>query len=29
MIYLLKDPDSEDVIGSLERTTRLNAPSWD
>lgn len=29
MIYLLKDPDSEDHIGSLERTTRLNAPSWD
>ncbi len=29
MIYLLKDPDSDDLIGSLERTTRLNAPSWD
>lgn len=29
MIYLLKDPDSDNLIGSLERTTRLNAPSWD
>lgn len=27
-IYLLKDPDSEDRIGSLEKTTLLNAPSW-
>lgn len=27
-IYLLKDPDSEDQIGSLEKTTLLNAPSW-
>ncbi len=29
MVYLLKDPDSDDLIGSLDRTTRLNAPSWD
>ncbi len=29
MVYLLKDPDSEDRIGSLERTTLLNASSWD
>lgn len=27
-IYLLKDPDSDDRIGSLEKTTLLNAPSW-
>ncbi len=27
-IYLLKDPDSDDQIGSLERTTLLNAPNW-
>lgn len=27
-IYLLKDPDSEDQIGDLERTTLLNAASW-
>lgn len=27
-IYLLKDPDSEDNIGSLENTTELNAASW-
>lgn len=27
-IYLLKDPDTDDRIGSLERTTSLNAPSW-
>jgi hypothetical protein len=27
-IYLLKDPDSDDQIGSLEKTTLLNAPSW-
>lgn len=27
-IYLLEDPDSEDRIGDLERTTLLNAPSW-
>lgn len=28
-IYLLTDPDTEDRIGSLERTTLLNAASWD
>jgi type II secretory pathway pseudopilin PulG len=28
-IYLLTDPDSEDRIGSMERTTLLNAASWD
>jgi hypothetical protein len=28
-IYLLSDPDSDDRIGSLERTTLLNASSWD
>lgn len=27
-IYLLEDPDSDDRIGSLERTTQLNAASW-
>lgn len=27
-LYLLKDPDSDDQIGSLEKTTLLNAPSW-
>ncbi|TNE73679.1 hypothetical protein EP331_03995 [bacterium] len=27
-IYLLKDPDSDDHIGSLTKTTSLNAPSW-
>lgn len=27
-IYLLKDPDSEDRIGSLENTTQLNESSW-
>lgn len=27
-IYLLEDPDSEDAIGSLERTTLLNATNW-
>ena len=27
-IYLLKDPDSDDKIGSLEKATLLNAPSW-
>lgn len=27
-IYLLKDPDSDDAIGSLERTTMRNAPNW-
>ena len=28
-IYLLKDPDTEDKIGSLENTTELNAGSWE
>lgn len=28
MIYLLEDPDTDDHIGDLERTTRLNATSW-
>lgn len=28
-IYLLKDPDTEDQIGSLENTTDLNAASWE
>jgi len=28
-IYLLKDPDSEDRIGDLEKTTLLNAASWE
>lgn len=28
-IYLLDDPHSKDRIGSLERTTRLNAASWE
>ncbi len=27
-IYLLEDPDSDDAIGSLERTTLLNATNW-
>lgn len=27
-IYLLEDPDSDDTIGSLEKATLLNAPSW-
>jgi len=27
-LYLLEDPDSEDRIGDLERTTYLNAPNW-
>jgi hypothetical protein len=27
-IYLLKDPDSDDRIGDLVKTTLLNAPSW-
>ncbi|MEX0927779.1 MAG: hypothetical protein WDZ53_00135 [Balneolales bacterium] len=27
-IYLLQDPDTEDRIGDLERTTLLNATSW-
>lgn len=28
-IYLLTDPDSDDRIGSLQRTTMLNASNWD
>jgi len=28
-IYLLQDPDTEDRIGDLERTTNLNAASWE
>lgn len=27
-IYLLEDPDTDDAIGSLERTTMRNAPNW-
>lgn len=27
-IYLLENPNSEDAIGDLERTTLLNAPNW-
>ncbi|MEX0779733.1 MAG: hypothetical protein WD491_07970 [Balneolales bacterium] len=27
-IYLLQDPDTDDRIGDLERTTLLNATSW-
>ena len=27
-IYLLEDPDTDDHIGDLQRTTRLNATSW-
>lgn len=27
-LYLLKDPNSDDLIGSLDRITLLNAPSW-
>lgn len=27
-IYLLEDPDTDDHVGDLERTTRLNATSW-
>lgn len=27
-IYLLEDPDTDDTIGSLERTTMRNAPNW-
>lgn len=28
-LYELKDPDSDDQIGDLERTTLLNATSWE
>ncbi len=27
-LYLLKDPNSNDAIGSLDRITLLNAPNW-
>ena len=27
-LYTLNDPDSQDQIGDLQRTTMLNAPSW-
>ncbi|WP_018127349.1 hypothetical protein [Balneola vulgaris] len=27
-LYLLEDPGTDDTIGSLERTTMRNAPSW-
>jgi type II secretory pathway pseudopilin PulG len=27
-LYLLEDPDTDDAIGSLERTTMRNAPNW-
>ncbi len=27
-LYLLEDPDSDDEIGHLERTTLRNAPNW-
>src|SRR5690554_1774190 len=27
-LYLLTDPNSDDLIGSLERTTMRNAPNW-
>ncbi|MFN1834836.1 DUF350 domain-containing protein [Balneola sp. MJW-20] len=27
-IYLLEDPDSDDSIGDLNRTTMKNAPNW-
>ncbi|SMO70186.1 DUF350 domain-containing protein [Gracilimonas mengyeensis] len=27
-IYLLEDPDTDDAVGSLERTTLRNAPNW-
>jgi len=28
-IYLLEDPDTDDKVGSLTKTTRLNAGSWE
>lgn len=28
-IYLLEDPDTEDKVGDLEKTTLLNAASWE
>lgn len=27
-LYLLEDPDTDDAIGSLSRTTMRNAPTW-
>lgn len=27
-LYLLEDPDSDDKVGSMTRTTMRNAPSW-
>ncbi len=27
-VYELRDPDTDDKIGSLEKTTNLNAPNW-
>ncbi len=27
-LYLLEDPDSDDQVGSLSRTTMRNAPNW-
>ena len=27
-LYLLEDPDSDDQVGSLNRTTMRNAPNW-
>lgn len=27
-LYLLEDPDTDDAIGSLTRTTMRNAPNW-
>lgn len=27
-IYLLEDPDTDDTIGSLSKTTMKNAPNW-
>lgn len=27
-LYLLEDPDTDDKVGSLERTTMRNAPNW-
>jgi hypothetical protein len=28
-IYILEDPDTDDKVGSLEKTTLLNAGSWE
>ena len=27
-LYLLEDPDTDDAVGSLSRTTMRNAPNW-